>query len=115
MKRMRTLLEAYVAGHPGVAEIVGAIAAGIGRRATTVDELLALVGDETHIAGAVMPLYPGAVVFGRDDEVGVVLSDGSVFGVCMVGEHMNLLGIVRAVRFQPTLVWYPIRARRPQR
>jgi hypothetical protein len=107
MKRMRAMLQAYVGGHPGVDELVAAIAAGIKRKASRVGELLAIVADEAHIAGPGTPMYPGAVVFGRDDEVGVVLSDGSVLGVSEVGRHTNLPEIMRLVRFVPNLVWYP--------
>lgn len=107
MKRMRGLLEAYVDTNMTEDEFVAAIAAGIRREASTVGELHALVDDETYIAGPGTPMYPGAVVFGRDEEVGVVMSDGSVLGISEVAEYDNLPYVMRMIRFVPSLVWYP--------
>ena len=133
LARMRSVVEAvsWLGGTnmAGSSDLVQALTDRTPVKATTGAELVARVARELRpilpdaLAHAVTeaaqrtglrppvttpapPLWPGAVVFGeRKEDVGIVLTDGSVLGQC--SRVVDGVGTYSVNDFAPRWVWYP--------
>jgi hypothetical protein len=109
-KRWRAMLEGCYANNAATGDdLLGHVCDATGLRG--LDTALALsrqvVGKLRSVSSGA-PLWPGAVVFGREaGDFGVLLPDGQVVGTCSAAEYPDQVGYLRVQRFQPRFVWYP--------
>jgi hypothetical protein len=109
-KRWRAMLEGCYANNAATSDdLLGHVCDATGLRG--LDTALALsrqVVGELRSVSSGAPLWPGAVVFGREaGDFGVLLPDGQVVGTCSAAEYPDQVGYLRVQRFQPRFVWYP--------
>ena len=109
-KRWRAMLaDCYVPATATAETIVRHIARAAGlREVTDPVELSGHVRGELWACRPGVPLWPGAIVFGRAaGDVGVLLPDGDALGTS-AGNHLPGQVLPMALqRFQPRFIWYP--------
>lgn len=109
-KRWRAMLaDCYVPATATNQTLVGHIARAAGLRDVT--DPLELSG---HLRGELwacrpgVPLWPGAIVFGRAaGDIGVLLPDGDALGSSAVNSLPGQVLAMALQRFQPRFIWYP--------
>jgi hypothetical protein len=109
-KRWRAMLtDCYGVASATTETIVGHIAqvAGV-RDVTDPVELSGHVRGELWACRPGVPLWPGAIVFGRAaGDVGVLLPDGDALGTSAVNSLSGQVLPMALQRFQPRFIWYP--------
>ncbi|HEU5269682.1 MAG TPA: hypothetical protein VFU36_07140 [Jatrophihabitans sp.] len=109
-KRWRAMLAGCYANDTATgADLLGHVCNATGLHG--IDTALALsrrVVGELRAVSSGAPLWPGAVVFGREaGDFGVLLPDGQVVGTCAADQYPDHVGYLRVQRFQPRFIWYP--------
>lgn len=109
-KRWRAMLaDCYGVATATAETIVGHIAHTIGLRDVTDPvEFSGHVRGELWACRPGVPLWPGAIVFGREaGDIGVLLPDGDALGTSAVNRWPAQVVPMALQRFQPRFIWYP--------
>ncbi len=109
-KRWRAMLaDCYVPATATAQTIVGHLARAAGlREVTDPVEFSGQVRGELWACRPGVPLWPGAVVFGRAaGDIGVLLPDGDALGTSAVSSLPGQVLAMPLQRFQPRFIWYP--------
>jgi hypothetical protein len=109
-KRWRAMLtDCYGVASASAETIVGHIAQAAGVPGVTDPvELSGHLRGELWACRPGVPLWPGAIVFGREaGDVGVLLPDGDALGTSAVNRLPGQVLPMALQRFQPRFIWYP--------
>lgn len=110
LQRFRAVLERHLfvpSGSDPLPWLIRDLTAGLPFETESFQEFLQAIGPELYLISQETPLYAGCILLtDRDDELGVLLSDGRILGYT----HRSSSGSpfrMEPRKFQPQYVWYP--------